>query len=70
MLQHGDPDGPVWRNSEADVSIRPGWFRYRPGRVGYMMWDVHVLEESGAGRARLFVRDLTIGAERLISGDG
>jgi alpha-L-fucosidase len=26
MLQHGDPDGPVWRPAEADVSIRPGWF--------------------------------------------
>lgn len=25
-LQHGDPDGPVWRPGEADVSIRPGWF--------------------------------------------
>ncbi|HEX5004421.1 MAG TPA: alpha-L-fucosidase [Gemmatimonadales bacterium] len=26
MLQHGDPDGTVWRPGEADVSIRPGWF--------------------------------------------
>lgn len=26
MLQHGDPDGTVWRPAEADVSIRPGWF--------------------------------------------
>lgn len=25
-LQHGDPDGTVWRPGEADVSIRPGWF--------------------------------------------
>ena len=29
MLQHGDPDGSVWRPGEADVSIRPGWF-YHP----------------------------------------
>jgi alpha-L-fucosidase len=29
MLQHGDPDGSVWRPGEADVSIRPGWF-WRP----------------------------------------
>jgi alpha-L-fucosidase len=26
MLQHGDPDGSVWRPGETDVSIRPGWF--------------------------------------------
>jgi alpha-L-fucosidase len=28
-LQHGDPDGRVWRPGESDVSIRPGWF-YHP----------------------------------------
>lgn len=26
LLGHGDPHGTVWRPSEADVSIRPGWF--------------------------------------------
>jgi alpha-L-fucosidase len=26
MLQHGDPEGSVWRPGETDVSIRPGWF--------------------------------------------
>jgi alpha-L-fucosidase len=26
MLQHGDPNGRVWRPGESDVSIRPGWF--------------------------------------------
>jgi len=29
MLQHGAPEGSVWRPGEADVSIRPGWF-YHP----------------------------------------
>jgi alpha-L-fucosidase len=28
-LQHGSPEGTVWRPAEADVSIRPGWF-YHP----------------------------------------
>ncbi len=28
-LQHGDPEGSVWRPGETDVSIRPGWF-YHP----------------------------------------
>jgi len=32
-LQHGDPDGPVWRPAEADTSIRPGWF-YHPAEDG------------------------------------
>jgi alpha-L-fucosidase len=32
-LQHGDPDGTVWRPGETDVSIRPGWF-YRPEEDG------------------------------------
>ena len=29
MLEHGDPNGTVWRPGETDVSIRPGWF-YHP----------------------------------------
>jgi alpha-L-fucosidase len=28
MLQHGDPNGTVWRPGETDVSIRPGWFHH------------------------------------------
>ena len=28
MLQHGDAAGTVWRPSECDVSIRPGWFHH------------------------------------------
>ena len=30
-LQHGHPQGTVWRPAEADVSIRPGWF-YHPAQ--------------------------------------
>jgi alpha-L-fucosidase len=34
-LQHGDPEGTVWRPAEADTSIRPGWFHHpaEDGRV-------------------------------------
>src|SRR3990172_2373154 len=32
-LQHGHPDGRVWRPAEADTSIRPGWF-YHPAQDG------------------------------------
>jgi len=31
MLQHGHPQGSVWRPAECDVSIRPGWF-YHPAQ--------------------------------------
>lgn len=34
-LQHGDPEGSVWRPGETDTSIRPGWFHHpsEDGRV-------------------------------------
>ncbi len=28
-LQHGDPQGDIWRPGESDVSIRPGWFWHK-----------------------------------------
>jgi alpha-L-fucosidase len=28
QLQHGEPEGTVWRPGETDVSIRPGWFHH------------------------------------------
>jgi alpha-L-fucosidase len=27
-LQHGDPNGSIWRPAECDTSIRPGWFHH------------------------------------------
>ncbi|NJD19905.1 MAG: alpha-L-fucosidase, partial [Gemmatimonadetes bacterium] len=33
QLQHGDPEGTVWRPGETDVSIRPGWF-WHPAEDG------------------------------------
>ena len=35
-LQHGDPNGTVWRPAEADTSIRPGWF-YHPAEDSRVM---------------------------------
>ncbi len=32
-LQHGHPEGSVWRPGETDTSIRPGWF-YHPAEDG------------------------------------
>lgn len=50
-LQHGDPAGRVWRPSEADVSIRPGWFHH-PAEDGKVL-SVEALNEiwfSSVGR--------------------
>jgi len=51
MLQHGDPEGAVWRPGEADVSIRPGWF-WHPAedarvRTGAQLMDLYF---SSVGR--------------------
>lgn len=43
MLQHGDPDGTVWRPAEADVSIRPGWF-WHPGEDARVRPGAEILE--------------------------
>jgi alpha-L-fucosidase len=42
-LQHGHPDGTVWRPGETDTSIRPGWF-YHPAEDGRVR-DVEELVE-------------------------
>ena len=45
ILQHGDPDGSVWRPAEADTSIRPGWFHHpaEDARVktGERLFDIY-----------------------------
>jgi alpha-L-fucosidase len=43
MLQHGDPDGTVWRPAEADVSIRPGWF-WHPAEDDRVKTGAEILE--------------------------
>jgi len=42
-LQHGDPNGSVWRPGEADVSIRPGWF-YHPAEDNQVRSTENLME--------------------------
>lgn len=42
-LQHGDPEGTVWRPGEADVSIRPGWF-WHPEEDGQVRSPENLME--------------------------
>jgi alpha-L-fucosidase len=50
-LQHGDPNGSVWRPGEADVSIRPGWF-YHPAEDARVRSPENLMElyRSSVGR--------------------
>jgi alpha-L-fucosidase len=50
-LQHGDPNGSVWRPGEADVSIRPGWF-YHPAEDSKVRSTENLLDlyRSSVGR--------------------
>jgi alpha-L-fucosidase len=50
-LQHGDPNGTVWRPGEADVSIRPGWF-YHPAEDSQVRPVENLMElyRSSVGR--------------------
>ena len=50
-LQHGDPEGTVWRPGEADVSIRPGWF-YHPAEDSQVRSAENLMElyRSSVGR--------------------
>jgi alpha-L-fucosidase len=43
MLQHGDPDGAVWRPAEASTSIRPGWF-WHPAEDSRVMSATDLLD--------------------------
>ncbi len=50
-LQHGNPDGTVWRPAEADVSIRPGWFWHRAEDEGVKSVDELLeLYQASVGR--------------------
>jgi alpha-L-fucosidase len=50
-LQHGHPDGTVWRPAEVDVSIRPGWF-YHPAEDSRVRSADNLMNlyESSVGR--------------------
>ena len=50
-LQHGDPNGTIWRPGEADVSIRPGWF-YHPAEDAQVRSPENLMElyRSSVGR--------------------
>jgi alpha-L-fucosidase len=50
-LQHGDPNGTIWRPGEADVSIRPGWF-YHPAEDSRVRTPDNLMElyRSSVGR--------------------
>ncbi len=42
-LQHGHPQGAVWRPAEVDVSIRPGWF-YHPAQDGAVRTEDNLVQ--------------------------
>ncbi|MDB4914906.1 MAG: hypothetical protein JWM95_2550 [Gemmatimonadetes bacterium] len=58
-LQHGDPNGLVWRPSECDTSIRPGWF-YHPAddekvRTAENLFDLYFKSVGRNGKLLLNV---------------
>jgi alpha-L-fucosidase len=57
-LQHGHPNGSVWRPAEADTSIRPGWF-YHPEE------DARV--RSAENLVELYVRSVGRNAKLLLN---
>jgi alpha-L-fucosidase len=56
-LQHGDPEGAVWRPAEADTSIRPGWFHHpaEDGRVRTEEQLVDLYSQSVGRNAKLLL---------------
>lgn len=67
-LQHGDPDGSVWRPGEADVSIRPGWF-YHPAEDEKVrtVADMRGLYFSSVGRNAGLLLNVPPNRDGLIS---
>jgi len=69
-LAHGDADGSVWRPTEVDVSIRPGWFWHEEERPKdadelFSIWQASV------GRGAGLLLNLTPDRDGLIpSADG
>jgi alpha-L-fucosidase len=67
-LQHGDPNGSVWRPGEADVSIRPGWF-YHPAEDHRVRTPENLMDlyRSSVGRNAGLLLNVPPNREGLLS---
>lgn len=67
-LQHGQPDGTVWRPGECDVSIRPGWFWHKKEDAQVRSVDNLVdLYFKSVGRNSLLLLNLPPNTDGLVS---
>jgi alpha-L-fucosidase len=68
LLQHGDPNGSLWRPGECDVSIRPGWFWHKDQDDKVRSVDNLVdLYFQSVGRNSLLLLNLPPNTDGLVS---